>query len=913
MNRLHLLTTCFTVSAALSWTTSTAADGLPDSPPEPDTESRASLALARERLIGKWLIDEEHICDSPTESRSIPDSGRMMTFRQDDEQLLVRFSGGLLSQEANVTLGIQSEADDPLLTITISDIRSSDDGTEPVSLSTLRGVFRFKIKNENAQQPTALLMNLSTDEPDNPASFPRSLSEKAAGRRLLSLTPIQSESLRTPAEDAASGNEPKLRAFTLDHRQATEIADLLKPFMLDPSFHAVADDAGKTLFVWGRPNSMRAVHRLIETLDLKPHQREDSDVPPDRSSEDINRLRADYEEAERAAHRLAAQLNQASDSTLKDSLQEAVTQVFQLRQRLLRAELSEMQNRLRQTKRLLDKREQTIDQIVTGRVNELLNPQWNRGLSGEVNRTLPGEPDPAANSNVSDPVNEARQSHDGPSAPAVGHGEFEPPGLRILGDPRTDEMVAVTFQPSPHSTLERLKTDQKVFISQTLRPKRPGYSYTPIIAGDCILKEFWANRQRAASNQPVVILVPRRSLWELVHAEKRGALEVHAHNPASTRRNQPKWPAEDPVMPPGIDVLSNAVVRIAVKRVVKGFDIGDLLVGTGVVVSEDGLILAHFDDETYLDHKDVEARLQDQSRIPLVVAEKSPSGLLLLRPRDARPKLESAFALNPATPGNGDVVYLFEHNPTTGSKAVATTSKIMRIDGSEGFDEWQIARPEHSERHVCDAIIARNGSLIGIPMRGGDPKSATYRAIPVAQLSRLFSESVRIRNLDIASGEQRLRLEMSDETTSTWQEQLQGQWNVRQISEDNGSEDSVTLQAVIQGNRIHFGKSDDAGPASFDFQLGAPGPPQEIDLHPVLSPDDIAEIRNANADVNPGDPPLLSETPVFPGIVDFDGDAVRFCLHLTPAEAAHRPTQFAIGPTTCIWELRRAESRPASD
>ncbi|RLS36378.1 MAG: hypothetical protein DWH81_12490 [Planctomycetota bacterium] len=98
----------------------------------------------------------------------------------------------------------------------------------------------------------------------------------------------------------------------------------------------------------------------------------------------IAQLRKDYDAAEAEAQRLAEQLRQPGSTASKDKLRKTVERAFKLRQSLLRAELSEMLDRLAKTQHSIDQRDRITDQIVTRRVEELLNPQlgWDESKSG---------------------------------------------------------------------------------------------------------------------------------------------------------------------------------------------------------------------------------------------------------------------------------------------------------------------------------------------------------------------------------------------------------------------------------------------------------------------------------------------------------------------------------------------------
>lgn len=89
----------------------------------------------------------------------------------------------------------------------------------------------------------------------------------------------------------------------------------------------------------------------------------------------VPQLRTDYEAANKQAHGLAESLRQTPDAAKKAELRTVVQRAFTLRQRLLRAELQEMQARLEKTQQSLDMRDRSADQIVDRRVEDLLNPQ----------------------------------------------------------------------------------------------------------------------------------------------------------------------------------------------------------------------------------------------------------------------------------------------------------------------------------------------------------------------------------------------------------------------------------------------------------------------------------------------------------------------------------------------------------
>ncbi len=125
---------------------------------------------------------------------------------------------------------------------------------------------------------------------------------------------------------------------------------------------------------------------------------------------------------------------------------------------------------------------------------------------------------------------------------------------------------------------------------------------------------------------------------------------------------------------------------------------------------------------------------------------------------------------------------------------------------------------------------------------------------------------------------------------------LQGAWDVKQIfeAEENGELTTVSLKALVDGNRISLSGIDGSNPATFDLQLGAAGPPQQVDLKPVLTKAELEDLQMNEV-------PNLNVT--FPGIIEITDDGIRICLD--DSHLDQRPIVFAAGPATGLWELRR--------
>lgn len=468
---------------------------------------------------------------------------------------------------------------------------------------------------------------------------------------------------------------------------------------------------------------------------------ENSEISPQELRDQIVELKKEYDGNDKRAYDLAASLRQTPDARRQAELKSAVMRAFRSRQQLLQAELLQMQYRLKQAQANLIQRNQLRTQIVERRVQDLLNPQWEwEGTQAfdPLQKSESTNESPKTMSPSAEPI--ARPASGVPvSKDNVFVVDENSPGLTVLGDPDADGMVAVTFQPSPHSSLNLLKTGQMVFISQTLRPTKAGYNHTPIIASECVLQEFWKDRKRAASNQPVVVLVEKTQLWDLTQAEKRGALEVH---PKSPRRPNTTPSRKESVQEQHSKntPLPGPFVTIAVSRVVNNIDIGDLTVATGVVVSETGLILVHFDDASYLDHKEVHVQLEGRARIPLVIAEKSDCGLLALKPKTLLPKPPTdLFAISTAQLSTGADIYILEGLPgrlQAFRLAKSVITQVNETNNTELPTTWRI-RP-NNDSVLCNAVVSENKELIGIPMMRAIRSMEDYHIIPVTRLGSIL-------------------------------------------------------------------------------------------------------------------------------------------------------------------------------
>ena len=284
-------------------------------------------------------------------------------------------------------------------------------------------------------------------------------------------------------------------------------------------------------------------------------------VASDQSTDSLRRQFAELEEqAQKLASKLREQTSRSRNTSredLKQSLREAVHQAFKARQKLQQAELAEFSQRVKRIQQSIATRDRIAEKIIDRRVEELLDPNLNweqpappgpaRATQPPLGPLTPTRNTPTSSFSPAHPFPAVQVTPATPAAPATGIVSEPDPGVgvTVLGPPDSAGWVEVSFQPSPHSSLERLKKGQRISVSQTLRPLKSGFDHTPVILTDSELVSFWQDRLRSPSSQPVVLRVPERKVIDLIDAEKRGALEVHAraghrdlplsHDPAAAR------------------------------------------------------------------------------------------------------------------------------------------------------------------------------------------------------------------------------------------------------------------------------------------------------------------------------------------------------------------------------------------
>lgn len=208
-------------------------------------------------------------------------------------------------------------------------------------------------------------------------------------------------------ENQATSTKPKkeanvpthIKVFALRYCEAKTAVEVLRQLITTPSVRIVADERTNSVIVNAPVEQfeLQTIEALLLRLDvatqaqgakIRPVENETnpkaaagSVILPSQPTVDIKeqrdqitQLRKDYESFESQASRLAEALRQSPNDAKRTELRKIVQTSFMLRQRLLRAELLEMQTRLIQTQRSIDMRERITDQIVDRRVEELLNP-----------------------------------------------------------------------------------------------------------------------------------------------------------------------------------------------------------------------------------------------------------------------------------------------------------------------------------------------------------------------------------------------------------------------------------------------------------------------------------------------------------------------------------------------------------
>ncbi len=92
----------------------------------------------------------------------------------------------------------------------------------------------------------------------------------------------------------------------------------------------------------------------------------------------------------------------------------------------------------------------------------------------------------------------------------------------------------------------------------------------------------------------------------------------------------------------------------------------------------------------------------------------------------------------------------------------------------------------------------------------------------------------------------------------------------------------------------------------FDLVLGEAGPPQQIDLKPVMSDVERQEWQQGWSGSGIDEPPPEAlVNPIFYGIIELDSNSFRICTHSAPCSP--RPIQFTDSSERVIWNFSKSE------
>lgn len=171
----------------------------------------------------------------------------------------------------------------------------------------------------------------------------------------------------------------------LKHAGAAEAAEQLRSLVPSATF-LVLTEKGLNSIVYRCPESVvPAVEQALAKLDEGPAAAAEGLEHPqavvvfhDASMSKSERLRAEYEASEEQARGIVQQIRSlpAADarvSKFRGALRDAVASAFAVRQRLLKAELTEFEQRITRLRQSIEGRERTHDRIIDRRVEELLN------------------------------------------------------------------------------------------------------------------------------------------------------------------------------------------------------------------------------------------------------------------------------------------------------------------------------------------------------------------------------------------------------------------------------------------------------------------------------------------------------------------------------------------------------------
>lgn len=194
----------------------------------------------------------------------------------------------------------------------------------------------------------------------------------------IEVTPIQHEVqgqrlayMGLPPETFAFQETTSTKIFHLRNASAAESRNTLQ--QLAPlDIKLAVDERTNSIIVSGAEEKLAELEAIVKRLD-EAESAADNSRPAPQPAESIAALKQQYAAAEQEAARLAKESKPA-----KDKLHAAVARAFELRQKLLQAELVEFRQRTERIEQSLKQREGIKQQIIERRVEDLLKPglEW---------------------------------------------------------------------------------------------------------------------------------------------------------------------------------------------------------------------------------------------------------------------------------------------------------------------------------------------------------------------------------------------------------------------------------------------------------------------------------------------------------------------------------------------------------
>lgn len=285
------------------------------------------------------------------------------------------------------------------------------------------------------------------------------------------------------------------------------------------------------------------------------------------------------------------------------------------------------------------------------------------------------------------------------------------------------------------------------------------------------------------------------------------------------------------------------------------------------------------------------AHVQQPAGMPLPVAVATTAPI-----RDRRPpigKFIAAAAFAMALVFAGVLIVLESNKGTLTIQTDADDIRVRITQGDEVIDELKVTKSGQSVRVAAGQykveILGKTDELTV------DNELVT--------LHRSGNEVVRIvRKANHAPENPTKAKNLS---AHEWQGKLQGNWNVMAQYVDNGVPKRDSYSATVRGNRMELIPTYGQDSMMFDLVFGEKGPPQQIDLIPVMS--DVERLELLQGWSSDNDEPLPEDlvNPIFHGIIELASNGFRICNHVN--QCSPRPIQFTHSSERVIWNFSKSE------